>query len=212
MLLVRRVKLPVSNPPGTLAQRPANGSQPDGSEFYATDDHGGQRYVMTSGLWQKRGPAVGDATGRSLGYAELAGTWNPGNWPTSNLAQDIPGLQVAFISTTRPFRIEADAAVQIAQGSVAVGTIVRASLQIALSTDGGSTWIVQDNKALPAKIAAAGESYLGHCRARSSLIVPPANATSYVIKAMLAVSTVGPAPVVFARNLGATTSIEAIER
>jgi hypothetical protein len=212
MQLIRRVKLPVVNPPGTLAQRPANGSQPDGSEFYATNDNGGQRYVMVAGLWQKRGPAVGDASGKSLGYAELANTWNPGNWSTANQAQDIPGLTFGFNSSVRPFRIEAEGALQLGLGSVASGSVIRGSLQIAYSTDGGSTWTpAQDSKAFTAKVA-TGETWLGNVRTRSTLIVPPASGTAYVVKAMLAIATVGPAPVMFARNLGSTTSIEVVER
>lgn len=101
MIGLRRRPIPV-HPPGPLANRPPAATQPDGTEYYASDDNGGQRWVVDAGQWAKRGPAV-----LARGGAELARTVYAGASETHTQQADLTGASITFTVTDRPVDVEA---------------------------------------------------------------------------------------------------------
>jgi hypothetical protein len=81
---------------GLLADRPAIGSVPDGTEYFATDDVGGTEYTAQSGAWVTTG-----GKGTELGYAEVTSTQTS----SSTTYADVTNLTITVTSRGRPFMV-----------------------------------------------------------------------------------------------------------
>lgn len=87
---------------GLLTAMPANGSRPDNSTYFATDQNSGTVYRMVAGVWQKQSPGLDEVAGVELGYAELTTTQTV----SAHTISDLPTpLSTTVTVGTRPIRI-----------------------------------------------------------------------------------------------------------
>ena len=171
-------------------------------------------FLVDPGTYDVVGPdltrTVTAGTTGGLPYMELASSWPSGNVAAGNADIDIPGLVIAFTPGVRPFRVSLDGKFQFGLGTAASPSVIRVQPKIKMSTDGGATWTpVEDLATATAKVA-TGEGHYGLLACRSGLIAP--SAAAYQFKASVAINITGANVTVFGRNLGATTSLEAVER
>lgn len=106
---------------GLLANLPANGARPNGSEYFATDQNGGTLYMMVSGVWQQEAPGVSQYSGQIVAGPVLFS----GNVDVKAMGitiTDLAGMAINVPASARPVIVRTRLSVSIDMGTSPVGT------------------------------------------------------------------------------------------
>lgn len=164
---------------GPLANMPANGSQPDGSTYFATDQFGGTLYEMVAGAWVQTSAGVNQASGQMIaGPAQLTAQFDVK--AVGMVVTDIPGMSIAVPASSRPVLLRAKFEIQANSGTSAAGAALRLQLQM---TDNANA-IVAEGMQVFVQVVAAAVVYAGQIYLEAYLPAPVV-ATTYKIRAVL---------------------------
>lgn len=192
-----------TNTGGHLSARPANGSLPNGSTYFADDDNLGTTYRMQGGVWVKQAASVGDTGGRELGSTALASSFNSGN-AVDTAMHDVTGLQVAVTVGSRPIKVRLDTGIAFQMGT-STAAIRRVNVQI-VDVDTGTAIV---NSAWTIKPTASTETWWLPLTISKRLT---ATAGVHTYKVQYSVNVVGAIISFTGPDLGGETLLEVVER
>lgn len=140
---------------GLISERPPASLVPEGFQFYAEDQDGGQNYEKHSGVWVKRGPAVNDPGSNLLDEVVLGSNWSPAYAAGD---QDIPGLVLQVTTALRPIIFKTKVMISPLLGTAASPSLIRHQVKLKHNSDGAGTWVIRDTATITTKVT-TGEQY-----------------------------------------------------
>lgn len=118
-----------TNESGLLSALPANGTRPNNSTYFATDQFGGTAYRMVNGAWAQQSAGVTQAGGQIIaGPAQFSSTMDLK--AIGATVTDVPGMSLAVPASARPVLLKAYFNIVVATGTAAAGATVRPALAI----------------------------------------------------------------------------------
>lgn len=171
-----------TNEYGLLSAMPANGSRPNNSTYFATDQYGGTVYRMVAGVWTQQSAGVNQASGQIIaGPAQLTTSFDVKAVGTS--ITDVPLMSIAVPASARPVLLRAKFEVQANSGTAAANSALTIRAVIADAANNN----LAEGPVTFVQVAAAAVIFTGTITLELYLPTPVAAAT-YKIRASTTVA------------------------
>lgn len=168
---------------GTLANLPANGSQPDGSTYLATDQNGGTPYLMVAGTWVQESAGVSQATGTVAGPVQLGAAFSV--LAVGTTWTDVPLMSINVPASSRPVMIRFKCEAVITTGTAAANSSAR--IWLALTTAAG---VLVELGEFGTYVSGTSYQIAGHI-AIEHYLAAPVTAATYKLQARMQAATAG---------------------